>query len=138
MIEPTDLPVGAQTTNRRIYPSEHKQPTDGFTRRSTNESKLKIMAAFVIVDISIFNPQEYEEYKKLTPGTLAPFEGKFLTRGGRTMTLEGDWEPERLVILEFPTFDKAKEWYHSDLYSRAKLIRQKASTAKMIIAEGIH
>ena len=94
------------------------------------------MAAYVIVDISIHDPQEYEEYKKLTPATLTRYEGKFIARGGKSITLEGGWDPERIVILEFPSIEKAREWYDSEMYARAKVIRQRASTARMIIIEG--
>jgi uncharacterized protein (DUF1330 family) len=95
------------------------------------------MSAYVIVEITITDPKEYEEYRKLTPGSLIPFEGKFAVRGGRTETLEGEWNLERIVVLEFPTLDKAKEWYHSDVYTDAKQIRLRSAITKMIVAEGV-
>ena len=60
------------------------------------------MRAYVIVDVDITDPVKYEDYKKLTPGSLVPFEGKFIVRGGRNETLEGSWQPGRIVVLEFP------------------------------------
>jgi uncharacterized protein (DUF1330 family) len=95
------------------------------------------MPAYIIVDIKITDPKEYEEYKKLTPASLAAFDGKFIVRGGATETLEGDWNPERIVILQFPTLKRAKEWWSSDLYGHAKAIRQRASKTRMIAVEGI-
>jgi uncharacterized protein (DUF1330 family) len=95
------------------------------------------MPAYIIVDVKITNPLEYEEYKKLTPASVAAFDGKFIVRGGATENLEGDWHPERIVILQFPTLKRAKEWWSSDLYGKAKAIRQRASKAKMIVVEGI-
>lgn len=95
------------------------------------------MPAYIIVDIKINNPQAYEEYKKHTPGSLLPFDGKFIVRGGETVTLEGDWTPERIVILEFPTMEKAKAWWNSPGYAPAKLIRQRASHTRMIAVEGV-
>lgn len=95
------------------------------------------MPAYIIVDIKINNPQAYEEYKKHTPGSLLPFDGKFIVRGGETVTLEGDWTPERIVILEFPTMEKAKAWWNSPGYAPAKLIRQRASYTRMIAVEGV-
>jgi uncharacterized protein (DUF1330 family) len=59
------------------------------------------MPAFVVVDVDIRDPEQYEEYKRLTPGSLVPFGGRFVVRGGKTETLEGTWAPRRLVILEF-------------------------------------
>ena len=67
------------------------------------------MAAYIIVEVKIQDKETYEEYKKLTPASMAPFGGKFIVRGGSTETLEGDWQPERVVILEFPSIEKAKE-----------------------------
>jgi uncharacterized protein (DUF1330 family) len=94
------------------------------------------MAAFVIVEVSIHDHIEYEEYKKLTPATVAAYDGKFVVRGGQTETLEGDWQPERIVILEFPTVERAKEWWNSELYSNAKVIRQRTAATKMIVVQG--
>ncbi len=94
------------------------------------------MSAYVLVEVSIQDQQEYEAYKKLTPAAIAAYNGKFIVRGGKSTTLEGDWNPERIVILEFPNVERANEWWHSDLYGIAKSIRQKAAKTKMIIVEG--
>ena len=94
------------------------------------------MPAYIIVEVSINDHQEYEKYKKLTPAAIAAFNGKFVVRGGKTITLEGDWKPERIVVLEFPTVERANEWWHSELYSEAKLIRHRAAKTRMIIVEG--
>jgi uncharacterized protein (DUF1330 family) len=94
------------------------------------------MAAYVIVDVKVKDPVTYEEYKKLTPGSIAPYGGKFIIRGGKTENVEGDWNPDRFVILEFPDMAKAKEWYASPNYQEAKKIRVSSSEAKMIFVEG--
>ena len=94
------------------------------------------MPAYVIVDVSISNHEEYEEYKKLTPAAIAAYDGRFVVRGGRTETLEGNWNPERIVVLEFPTFERAKEWWASEIYSTPKAIRQRSAKTKMIVTEG--
>ena len=94
------------------------------------------MKAYVIVEVSITDQIIYEEYKKLTPATIAVFDGKFIVRGGRTETLEGDWQPERMVVVEFPSVEKAREWWHSNQYSKAKAIRQQSAYTKMLIVEG--
>ena len=95
------------------------------------------MAAYIIVEVKIQDKETYEEYKKLTPASMAPFGGKFIVRGGSTETLEGDWQPERVVILEFPSIEKAKAWWSSDLYAPAKAIRQRTAKTKMIVLEGV-
>jgi uncharacterized protein (DUF1330 family) len=61
------------------------------------------MKSYIIVDVSITDPIRYEDYKKLTPDSLKPFDGKFVVRTGNTEVLEGDWEPGRIVIIEFPS-----------------------------------
>ena len=94
------------------------------------------MPAFVIVEITIHNHEKYEDYKKLTPAAVAAFDGRFVVRGAQTESLEGDWNPERIVVLEFPSVDRAKEWWNSEIYSEAKTIRQSAATTKMIVVEG--
>jgi uncharacterized protein (DUF1330 family) len=94
------------------------------------------MPVYVIAEVSITNSKEYEEYKKLTPGSLTPFGGKFVVRGGKTTTLEGEWQPERIVVLEFPSEEKALAWYNSPEYAPAKAIRQRASVSKLILVDG--
>jgi uncharacterized protein (DUF1330 family) len=96
------------------------------------------MKAYIIVDVKITNPGVFEEYKKLTPATLVPFEGNFIVRGGGDReTLEGEWNSERIVVIEFPSKQKAKDWWSSDGYAPAKALRQTAAKAKMILVEGV-
>ncbi len=91
------------------------------------------MSAFIIVDIDIKDPVRYEDYKKLTLATLVPFDGRLVVRGGAVETLEGNWKPGRFVMLEFPTREKAKAWWESEVYAEAKTIRQSCSNANMIL-----
>ena len=95
------------------------------------------MPAFVIVEIAIHDHEKYEDYKKLTPAAVAAFDGRFVVRGAQTESLEGDWNPERIVVLEFPSVDRAKEWWNSEIYTEAKKIRQSAASTKLIVVEGI-
>jgi uncharacterized protein (DUF1330 family) len=95
------------------------------------------MAAYVIVEVTITDTELYEEYKKLTPAAIAAYDGKFVVRGGQSESIEGDWNPQRVVVLEFPTVERAKEWWSSDLYSKAKKIRQQAGITKMLVVPGI-
>jgi uncharacterized protein (DUF1330 family) len=95
------------------------------------------MRAFVIVEISIHDKELYEEYKKLTPASIAAYDGKFVVRGGRTVTMEGGWKPERIVVAEFPSVARAEEWWHSEGYEKAKKIRQASAATRMIIVEGV-
>ncbi|MBV6477811.1 MAG: hypothetical protein HGGPFJEG_00555 [Ignavibacteria bacterium] len=96
------------------------------------------MSAYIIVDIEVKNPNEYEEYKKLALPTLKPFGGKYIVRGGKVEILEGNWNPNRFVILEFPDSEKAKAWWNSDAYTAAKSIRYRTANSKMILVEGLN
>lgn len=94
------------------------------------------MPAYIVVEVNVHNPAEYENYKKLTPGSLKNYQGKFIVRGGKTETLEGDWNPQRFVMLEFPTVTLAKAWWASKEYAPAKALRQRTASSKMIVVEG--
>jgi uncharacterized protein (DUF1330 family) len=95
------------------------------------------MSAYVIVDITIHDPVGYEEYKKLAPAAVAAYDGKYIARGGKVETLEGDWSPKRLVILEFPTVERAKQWLNSEEYRAARALRHQTATTQMIVVEGV-
>ena len=94
------------------------------------------MSAYVIANIDVRDPTRYADYVKLTPGTVAPFGGRFIARGGRSEKLEGNVPAYRIVILEFDTYEQAKSWYESDAYRAATAIRQSASTGSMMLVEG--
>jgi uncharacterized protein (DUF1330 family) len=95
------------------------------------------MAAYLISEIEIQNPEGYEEYRRLVKPTLDKYGGKFLARGGRIDVLEGKWNPKRIVICEFESPAKAREWYDSPEYTKAKEVRQKNSTANIVVVEGV-
>lgn len=96
------------------------------------------MKAYILVDVTINDPVRYEEYKKLTPPSLEKYEGKFIVRGGTTETLEGDWNPGRLVVLEFPSLEKAKAWWNSPEYAPGKALRQATAHTNLIVVEGLN
>ena len=95
------------------------------------------MKAYILVDVHIEDLAQYEEYKKMTPSSITAFGGKFIVRGAPTETLEGDWAVGRLVILEFPSKDKAKAWWASEFYAPAKSLRQRIAKTNMVLMEGV-
>ena len=95
------------------------------------------MPSYIIVDVDIHNAENNEGYKKLTPASLTQYEGKFIARGGATETLEGDWKTGRIVIIEFPSVEKAKQWWNSEEYAPAKALRQANAETRMIVVEGL-
>jgi uncharacterized protein (DUF1330 family) len=95
------------------------------------------MSAFVIVEVEILDKERYETYKQMVPPSLAAYGGRFLVRGGTVETLEGEWSPKRLVILEFPSVEQARAWWGSAEYADAKSLRQATARTQMILADGI-
>ena len=94
------------------------------------------MPSYIIVDIDIHDAEAYEEYKKLTPATLKLYDGRFEVRGGQASILEGEWQPKRLVVLEFPTVQRARQWWDSPEYRPARELRQRIAHTSMIVVEG--
>jgi uncharacterized protein (DUF1330 family) len=94
------------------------------------------MTAYVIVDIDVYDPIGYEEYKKLAPAAVSLYGGKYIARGGRTEVLEGNWLPNRLVILEFESIGQAKKWLNSVEYSEAREMRHGTAKSNMVVIEG--
>ena len=95
------------------------------------------MAAYVIAEVDVHDAALFEEYRKLAPATIAKHGGKYLVRGGATDSKEGGWTPKRMVVLEFPTMDQARKWYHSTDYAPALAMRLKAAKNRMLIVEGV-
>ena len=95
------------------------------------------MPAYVIVETDIRDPEQYERYKAASPDAVRSGGGRFVVRGGELAVLEGDWEPSRLVLLEFPDLDAAKRWYASPGYEEVKALREGAAKLRMVAVEGV-
>src|SRR5438445_5735398 len=94
------------------------------------------MPAYIIVEIEVTDPVGYEEYKNLAGPTVEKNGGKSIVRGGKTEVLEGDWNPKRIVVLEFPTMERAKEWLNCEEYREPRKMRHRTAKTKMILVEG--
>jgi uncharacterized protein (DUF1330 family) len=95
------------------------------------------MPAYVIVETDITDPQRYEQYKAASPAAVAAGGGRFVVRGGELAVLEGDWQPSRLVILEFADLAAAKRWYESEAYQQAKKLREGAARLRVVAVQGV-
>ena len=95
------------------------------------------MSAYVIVELSVTDPQLFGEYAKGVPATIAAYGGKYLVRGGSVDPMEGGWTPKRVVVLEFPSMDQARKWYHSPEYKPLLEMRLKAANSKLILVAGV-
>ena len=94
-------------------------------------------SAYVIGDVDVTDPQQYEEYKKLSTRAIQAHGVEVCARGGQVEVLEGDWQPRRLVILKFPSMEKARAFHESTEYEAAKKARQGAAVMRMVVVEGL-
>ncbi len=95
------------------------------------------MPAYLIVETDITDPEQYEQYKAASPAAIAAHGGRFVVRGGETAVLEGDWNPKRLVVVEFEDLEAAKRFYDSPEYQAAMKLREGAASLNMVAVEGI-
>ncbi len=95
------------------------------------------MTAYIILDIEVTDPVNYEGYKALAAPTVAQYGGKYIVRGGQAETLEGDWSPSRLVVIQFESAERAKAWINSPEYSQARALRHKYARSKAVVVEGV-
>ena len=95
------------------------------------------MPAYVIAETDIHDPDQYQQYKDAVPAVLAAYGGRFLARGGELAVLEGDWNPKRLVVLEFEDLAAAERFYASEEYQHAKSLRAGSAHLNMVAVEGV-
>lgn len=95
------------------------------------------MTAYVLVDMDITDPVQYEEYRALAGPSVTQYGGRYLVRGGASEVLEGDRVPNRIVMLEFRDTDAARRWYTSPEYTAARARRADAATGSFIVVEGV-
>ena len=95
------------------------------------------MAAYLLGRVEITDQDRYKEYMKETPGIIKKYGGKFIVRGGEVISLEGAEETGRLVLIEFPTLEKAKEFYYSEEYQEAKKLRAGAASGQFLAINGV-
>jgi uncharacterized protein (DUF1330 family) len=95
------------------------------------------MAAYVIAEVDVLDPEQYARYGAAVPASLEAHGGRFLARGGETVTLEGGWMPRRIVVIEFDDLGAAQRWYDSPEYRQARVIREGAAVMRMIAVAGV-
>ena len=94
-------------------------------------------SAYIIANVTVTNPQQYEEYKKWSSAAMQAHNAEVCVRGGSVEVLEGDWQPERLVMLKFPSVEAARRFDASPEYGKARAARQGAAIMRMVIVEGV-
>ena len=95
------------------------------------------MAAYIVADLNVHDPEGVQEYRQRVPAVIAQFGGRYLTRGGDMEILEGNREPSRIVILQFPDLASARRFYGSPEYAELIPLRQKTCDSNVLIVDGI-
>lgn len=95
------------------------------------------MSAYFIARVNVTDPEKYKDYTSVTPGVVEKYGGKFVVRAGEMVTLEGPELTERIVVIEFSTLERVKEFYNSEEYQQAKKLREGAATTSFIAIEGV-
>jgi uncharacterized protein (DUF1330 family) len=96
-----------------------------------------VMPAYMIVRMNVTDMEQYREYTKLTPAIIEKFGGRFIVRGGDVVTLEGEAETRRIVVIEFPSVEVAQTFYNSDEYQHAITVRESAAVGEFIVVPGV-
>ncbi len=95
------------------------------------------MAAYLIVQVEVTDPDTFEEYRKQVPGTLAAYGGEYIVRGGEMEVLEGEWPIPRLVIIRFDSMAQARKWYQSPEYEGPHKLREASARANLVLVDGV-
>ena len=95
------------------------------------------MSGYIIAHVQVTNPTQYEEYKKWSTAAMKTAGAEVCVRGGQVKVLEGDWAPERLVIMKFPSFEAAQTFYELPEYRQAREARAGAAIMRMVAVEGL-
>ena len=95
------------------------------------------MAAYILANVKVTDATRYEKYKQLAQQAVERYGGRYLVRGGETALLEGGWQHDRIVVLEFPTLERAREFYRSPEYADAREARSGCAEMKMLAVAGV-
>ena len=95
------------------------------------------MSAFVMANLTVTNKEKFEIYRSGVSTTIEKYEGRYVVRGGEVEVLEGNWSPDRFVLIEFPNIEKAREWYYSSDYSDLKTMRIESTSSSVLIVDGV-
>jgi uncharacterized protein (DUF1330 family) len=95
------------------------------------------LAAFLIIEIDVSDPEVYAAYRQAVSSNIAAAGGAYIVRGGDVEVLEGDWRPNRMVVVRFNSADEARRWWNSPGYAELKAMRQRSAKTNMILVEGV-
>ncbi len=96
------------------------------------------MSVYLVIDLTIHDTETYAEYVTKVQSIVEAHGGRYLARGGEVTTLSGEWKPERLVIVEFPSENDLRGWLASDDYRALAPLREGTTTARAVFIEGVN
>lgn len=103
----------------------------------TNRKKPSKMSAYAILDLKVLDKEKLQEYIKVAPEIIRKLGGKIIVRGGELNSVEGNWNPEKIVMIEFPNYKTANDWWNSDEYKKATRLRKKGANTNVLIIDGV-
>ncbi len=103
--------------------------------RMIQAQQAKVLPGYVVAEVDITDPATFKQYSDKAPGTMAEFNGRYVIRGGKNLSVEGD-APKRFVVIQFDSFEKAKAWEDSPAYQAIKPIRHSSAKSRVFIIEG--
>ena len=95
------------------------------------------MAGYVLADVDVTDPDKFGEYRDAVEPTVEKYGGRYIVRGGANEVVEGTWMPNRLVVIQFESLERAKEWYYSDEYRGPMGLRHESAISNVVIVEGV-
>ena len=95
------------------------------------------MAAYFIVDLEVTDRDRFKDYADAVPSTISAYGGRYLIAGGSVETIEGDWDPKRIIVIEFESLERAREWWGSEKYRELRELRRETSQAKILLVNGV-
>ena len=108
----------------------------GVVSTATINAQIKAVPAYLVADVQVIDQDGFQKYSSQVPTTLTPFGGHYIVRGGKTIPLEGT-APNRVVVTQFPSIEKAQALYNSAAYSAIRPIRQNAAKSRLFLVEGV-
>ena len=109
----------------------------GAGARAIHAQQVKTLPAYVIAEVEVTDPTTLQKYGAKAPEIVAAFHGRYVVRGGKTQSLEGEAPKGYVVVIGFDSAEKAREWYDSPAYSAIRPFRQSATKSRLFIAEGV-
>jgi len=94
------------------------------------------MPVYLIIDIAIIDPDVYGEFVERVPAVVEQYGGRYLARSSEVSTMVGDWQPERIVLIEFESIEQVQDFFASPEYLALVPLREQSATSRAIIVEG--